>query len=678
MKVQLVPLPRRNPESVVSRSLIPQMAVAVGALFCALPLLFAVLLAELSPGPLSSAVKVTDVAVGTPEHPMAPELGNAKIISLTGLGLEAMADDSQNFRNNSPIVLLENGVPLRSHEVHDSIRKKLSGVFSHWASSIYFAPGTSAENASYRVVYPQLAPDTKALAISPMTLWGTVFALSILASLLIGNPRASSARWVYRGAFALALVGYLTYDITQVQHDTVDGTSEWAAFYYGPDSDSYALGINPGTVRPPVFPIFAKLVQALKGDLGKVTRQTTLELPRNVPITNLPEHPLLRVVKAQKLLLIVTAGIAALALMFIAPPPIVATFFAWMYAVGFFTPQINFVLSECVAQSCTFLLVAAFIWYVLRRSELALTALVFATAALYQTRSAGIFGVVFLGVGLLVGLATYRKRFFRQGALAVVLFGVLFWAPTFIQSVFSGHLAPAPMYADSRIAYAVQFAKPEDVALMPDEESKEFLRRVLQKKVETDALVDATGKPVIEALYLGANLYRAAMPVSAELGRFGPDMRSLFLKVSGPIIREHWDHQLRLLWESLSHTLSRETRVRWLPDYSFWHIAAGILFVALLLRGAEGLIAFTLLVAHIAHLAVVCAFDIPISRYVYATEFLSLLAVMVLASGVLRRIALLGSKLVTRPRGDTQSDESDRPAVTTLPADERALQSANM
>ena len=73
----------------------------------------------------------------------------------------------------------------------------------------------------------------------------------------------------------------------------------------------------------------------------------------------------------------------------------------------------------------------------------------------------------------------------------------------------------------------------------------------------------------------------------------------------------------------------------------WWMALIGVAALAVLARNPIGWAGLTLCAAHLAHLAIVCAINAPLVRYIRATEFLSVIGVfLVIWAGMVR---------VTRP-----------------------------
>jgi hypothetical protein len=86
-----------------------------------------------------------------------PEAGNAVIASIPSL---AHLGDGPDHPTRSPLILLEDGVPLRpGHSSHQTIRERGSGAFSHWQGGLYFSTSDNSDPATNGRSYVAVVPD---------------------------------------------------------------------------------------------------------------------------------------------------------------------------------------------------------------------------------------------------------------------------------------------------------------------------------------------------------------------------------------------------------------------------------------------------------------------------------------------------------------------------------------
>jgi hypothetical protein len=83
------------------------------------------------------------------ERPFEKERGHAFLVRMPTLA--TMADNSHNPRRSS-VMLCENGQPIGpAHSLHEDIRTKGSGQFSHWSFGVLFStPDNSDPNSNGR------------------------------------------------------------------------------------------------------------------------------------------------------------------------------------------------------------------------------------------------------------------------------------------------------------------------------------------------------------------------------------------------------------------------------------------------------------------------------------------------------------------------------------------------
>jgi hypothetical protein len=194
------------------------------------------------------------------------------------------------------------------------------------------------------------------------------------------------------------------------------------------------------------------------------------------------------------------------------------------------------------------------------------------------------------------------------------------------------------MYAIARIAFALRVATPEDLNLMPDQDSREFLTKALEmKKVEESKIkVKYPQEAEQNFVMIVKNTYSIASVAAMDVlpGGSKTDKDKLLLKVSVPLLNKHRWEYYRVGWNSFRYATTRMSLDRIKSPIGFWVVIFVCLVLAILLRGWVGFSSITLIFTHLAHLVVVSLFDIPISRYIWATEFLILLALFILVWGI--------------------------------------------
>jgi hypothetical protein len=145
------------------------------------------------------------------------------------------------------------------------------------------------------------------------------------------------------------------------------------------------------------------------------------------------------------------------------------------------------------------------------------------------------------------------------------------------------------MYANTRIAFALRVATPEDISLMPDEDSKEFLAKALELKEIEDAKVMAIypQDPEHTFVMIVKNIYIIASVVALEVspGRSKTDTDILLLKISKPILEKHRWEYYRLGWNSFWYATTRMSLDRLKTPIGFWGVFVIILLLAAIYLG---------------------------------------------------------------------------------------------
>ncbi len=346
---------------------------------------------------------------------------------------------------------------------------------------------------------------------------------------------------------------------------------------------------------------------------------------------------------------------------------------ALVVAVHLFLPQIvkdsflsteqQFLLSETLAMSWQLLFAACVLWFIWKRQGVALI-LAGAFASLgYLTRSASVFLVIMLSALFLLALF-YDSRRFVGYVLAASAVTVLIVYAVPISSIVRGQApAPtAPMLNWGPIAFAVEVAQPGDERWLIDSESKRFLASVLRMREHAGSRREAL--PDYRALNLGANLYRVAIPAAKEalphafsdradeplVYASAKDVDGLFGRVAGPILRHRASEYASVIGESASVALGIHPSVRSTRLFeSVWHWLALLVLLVLAFRGTQrnvniGLAAVFLIGMHVVHVGIVSAFDVPVVRYIYATEIFVAVAIVLLVDHHIRAISKAGLK----------------------------------
>jgi hypothetical protein len=486
--------------------------------------------------------------------------------------------------------------------------------------------------------------------------WLLAAAVNIPAALFMSNRYGLRCPKLIRLLHILGLaITYYLLTVVVIGEVEPGVPSSWNLFYVSPDSEGYVQKYSPMmSSRPPVAPLFVQLVAS-----GTDFKYTTGGYPRGIA-QHTPNAPLLRIVRAQKIALLAASLLACYTLMGLMGPSIPALLFLGLYDFGFYTHEINHVLSEPLAQMWLLLILAAFFAFMRQKKKYLLPVGGILCAMLFLTRPAGIYSVVFPAAMILWALWSDWRAYWSSAIIAVVLLGCISILPAICAYRKSGYFYITPMYGTARIAFALQIAKPEDVSLMPDDVSRRFLQDALELKRELDAKIIPAHPDRIDQLtwLLVSNLNMVATQVKSNPGG------NIFSVVSGPILREHRAEYLRIgvtffLYATNEYGLKDLRRLH----ISFWFVVSACVVVALMIRGWVGMGVIALIGAHLAHLIVVSLNDAPIPRYILATEFLVVIAAFVSLWALFFQLPwkkfVLGvcSKNRVRGQGDLKQEE---------------------
>jgi MFS family permease len=336
----------------------------------------------------------------------------------------------------------------------------------------------------------------------------------------------------------------------------------------------------------------------------------------------------MRVVRVQKIVLLACSLLTCAALMGLMSSTLPAIFFLWLYEYGFFSPEISQIMSEPIAQAWLFLILASFFAFLWKRWKFLLPLSGFFCAGLYLTRPAGFYGGVLLAAMFLWALYHGWRSYWLPCLIAVLLAAALVASPILYTYFTVGNLSPTPMYALAKIAFALQVAEPEDINRMPDEEAHRFLIKALEIKRVEDAKIEAVVRQGTHPYFtqVTANIYIVStLAINEVLPEGSPtDKINLLARVSTPLLAHHRFEYYKLALNSFWYATTR------LSIYYFSGIITICLVLALLLRGWAGFSAIALILTHLTHLWIVSLFDIPILRYIWATQFLILLSLFIL------------------------------------------------
>jgi hypothetical protein len=405
--------------------------------------------------------------------------------------------------------------------------------------------------------------------------------------------------------------------------------SAWDAFCTEPDSASYYFGYQAGSSRQPLYPLFIRLVT-----MGANFNPALWAQQHTVAVAVSDSHdPLHRVERAQIVLLLAAALAACATMMALLQSPLPAVLFYLMYDFFLFPAwELNQILTECLVQAWLFLLIAVFLAFLWKGQKLLLPSAAILCGVLYLTRQAAAYTSLFLAAMILWGLLSNWRQYWRSAAASGCLLAGLIVIPDVYAYFMLGSLSAAQdnLQYQYRIAYALQVAQPQDAALMPDEESRLWLRKALKVREAEHLKVDQFCKGDIycqQVYYINYNLYSVATPP----GFSRPDLPRFFMKISTPILRRHWLDYLLFGFRSWKLGLTQPKVARFREfGLNPWWIYAACFGAAIALRGRTGFAAATLICGHFCHVALTALFAAPISRMVWASEFLVIIAAFLL------------------------------------------------
>jgi hypothetical protein len=650
------------------RSKLFVIALLSAALFPLIPAILSSLAPYVSTAVGHSTV-LNVVKLGEADFPVYPEIGHAVRFGVGKLEILSLSDSECEGSVCSPVLVLENGVPLKPHLSHVELRASQVGGFSHWGPDIYLSPsaGIDPKTAKYSLLYPSIPANN--LYTSPhlkRMVWYLAFAAAFLAALF-----GTSLPWANCRALRLLLVGGLgCFIFVQARFMAVPyqyGMSTWNTFVVSADSKIWMEKYSAETLRPFVYPTFAHLVTRIGSnpiEKHPDFRHNSLGLPVNTPITDQLDHPLLLVVKAQKVFHILSIILAAWVLSAFIPAPIIVVGLGWLYNNLFFPHEYDTIMAETVAQAWMYLLIAASASTIFRYIHYKLFIVAALCAALFHTRSSGVFSFVCFGAISLSMLAQDFRKYWKGIGAATVTLGVLLALPSIHRFLLTGYLSPAPMYADAKTGYAVQFAQEEDVELFGDPIVKEWVKRVLVKRTEAHQAVRAAMPVVSDTQLLGTNLYTVARGVAGEMGLSEMERLKIFSEFSATILPKYRMKYFGLFLENFWNT-AQISRLRAASTMSGWILLTVLTTLSIVVWSKEGLFCLCMIAMHFTHLVIMSLFDVPQQRYVFATEFLVVIGALFLVVGMARRIVLITAGAVGKFRA---SDENGASGVVQVSA----------
>lgn len=479
-------------------------------------------------------------------------------------------------------------------------------------------------------------------SVSPFAdaLWTLVLPFSVVAAAIV--------RWQFgtmlpRRVLAIAAVSVITAYVllaafsphrTQGCH-TNDSLAIWDAFCLSGDSGSY-LYYSVGSTRQPLYPWFNRVL----------TTGTSFEpgayISRSSPgrlITD-PADPLMRVVRAQIILMLGASVLACIALMRLFASPLPATLFVWLFDHQFFSnSELNTILTEPLVLTLVFLLLAAFVNYARQPRPWLIPIAAACCGGAYLTRQAAAFSGVFVAAMVLHALVTNWRRAWPACAAACVAFVAVAAIPDTYGFLATGNWGQqqTSLQYQYRVAHAMQYLDEEDVRRAPDEQSRTWLAAALRRRDVEHAKIHANiqGPYLRMVYYVDRNLYAVATPI----GEPTPPPEFL-MRVATPILERHWAEYVKfgLTFWVLGLSWPEVSRIGIL-GLSAWYVYAGVFAAVLMLRDRYALVAAACVLAHWSHVLLASFFAAPIPRMVGASEGFVIIGAVTAAWGVAVRMA---------------------------------------
>jgi hypothetical protein len=516
------------------------------------------------------------------------------------------------------VQFFEDGEPLKNDSMHSHIETQ-PGLYSHWDHYIVFSPrhgGVPGEESVYSIRYWDLPQSLGWLAkLARARRWYWAAGICMLG-LTLGRAIWPSFRCRAASLFLLlGLAGAVSPHVI----------AHWNSAVWQPDSFGYVHNHH----RPPLYPWFIALCKGQEAFAASDAENC------GDPVTA-PSLALLRVIRAQRLLFWGTFVMAAWAVSLLAPRPLAVWLAFALFQNRMLFPDLETnLLSEVVASALVFFLLVLLCVQLARQSLWPLPAMAAAFGALMLTRSAGVFGIVFLLAAALFAFHQHwRRKLALAGALGsvaaigFVALGMLLWNG----HAQNGTWALSPLKNYERIAFALQCSDPADVEAMTDADARRFLEEGLRNKSELKRREKQDDR--LENFDLNLNCWQVAFPLACRMFREqfplgDPHAESayidaLFGRVADWCLAHHRGRYFRLVRYSFLELAAKQNTRLNLPHAPFLVLAALAFAGCLFGRGVLGYAGATCILAHVANLIVVSCVELPITRYVTFSEWVCL------------------------------------------------------
>ena len=494
--------------------------------------------------------------------------------------------------------------------------------------------------AAESLVLPALLRASASTSPLADDVWPSVLLLHVLLAIVVRVQWGSRVPTAVLVASLLALaIGYgvlTAWAPHRTQNCETNGKSYpvWAMYCVAPDSPSYYRGYDIGSTRQPLYPWF----------IGAITSGTGFNpQPDETPNFGEPRFdadPLFRVVRTQIVLLLAASILACAAFMRLLGSTLPAVIFLWLYDKQFFSAgELNFVLTEPLVQAFQFVLVAAFaicLWQ-LRGGWVVVAGA--AAGLAYLTRQASAYSSMLLAFVIVMAMLRDHRRWWKVCTAALAVFAGLVSVPDVYALIKTGSLGAQQqnLQYQYRLAHAMQYATPEDLPLMPDEDSRTWLRAAMIRRDAAHRALEAKYQDEYTRMvyYVNDNLYVAAIPTTVPL-----ESAAFYMGVTTPILSKHWRDYMSFAFRFWVVALEQPGVSRLgFNGLSPWVTYAFVFALALFVNGWRGLAGIALLLCHWAAVALACMFAAPIPRMVRASEFLVFLSLLLLVWSAGERLA---------------------------------------
>ncbi|MBI5815637.1 MAG: hypothetical protein HZB29_08520 [Nitrospinae bacterium] len=450
----------------------------------------------------------------------------------------------------------------------------------------------------------------ESIEISPdVPLWSVIGSLTLLLALLYSlrsyPPRIRgfivSVDWAIPGRIFFA--GVIALTVLSFE------APDWDKVSLQPDSSGYMPPAD--SYRTYGYPLFIKLVA---GD----------NLREDLHDFNAKRGRFVAVARAQKIVLFFS-----LLALFFSLSAVVTTFPAfvfcyWFYLSGFLVNPYSggsALLAETLTQSFVLLAVSSLLLSLRWPGLILSTSCALFSGLAMTARPDSAYTVLFLGAVAVILYSRKRGRWLAYSLIPALLFGGIYVS-------MSGSVSS--MQSQTQMRVALQFVTEEDIANLPDEEAKAFIRKCLEFKKESDLKIlrgrDRREVPDFE--FYDPNFFDVAGKAFAQTP--GKDPEALMKKTAPLILAAHRMEWLRVTYEGFYYGARLMTRfgsealglslVNYIP-YILLTLAA-----LALLEAEIGAVCLALFLGHLLHSFICSVYLHPQERYIFASEWLVVLA----------------------------------------------------